>query len=40
MSAFAETMREIYGAVLCGMIFVAGCFMFAIVADWIKGELP
>lgn len=39
MSVFAETMREIYGAVLCGMIFLAGCGIFAIVADWIKGEL-
>ena len=39
MSVFQQTLTEIYGAVLCGMIFVAGCFIFAIVADWIKGEL-
>lgn len=39
MSAFHEVLTEIYGAVLCGMVFVAGCLIFAIVADWIKGEL-
>lgn len=39
MSVFRETMTEVYSAVLLGMIFVAGCFIFAIVADWIKGDL-
>ena len=39
MSVFREVMMECYGAVLCGMIFVAGCFLFAIIADWWNGEL-
>ena len=39
MSVFHEVLTEIYGAALCGMIFVAGCFIFAIVADAIRGEL-
>ena len=39
MGVFHEAMTEVYGAILCGMIVVAGCFMFAIVADWWRGEL-
>lgn len=39
MSVFHEVVREVYGAVLCGMIGIAACFLFAIAADWIKGEL-
>ena len=38
MGVFAEAMRKVYGAVLCGMIVLAACGAFAILADWITGE--
>ena len=39
MSVFQQTMTEVYNICLCGMIFLAGCGIFAIVADWWNGEL-
>ena len=38
MGVLAEAAQELYGAILCGMIVLAGCGVFAILADWIGGR--